>query len=290
MKYSKPPLTFPQQVELLKDRGLSIKDESEAIEVLQNINYYRLSAYFPPVQSERDVFIDGTNLDDVMILYEFDRQLRTLLFEGLERIEITVRTQLAYHLAHKYGPWGYLEFKNFYFRFNHYDWLKKVRDNISRSHEVFIKHYYSKYASEKDLPVWIVCEAISFGQISQLFSGLWKQDKQEIARSHFDIAEILLTSWLHTIVYVRNLCAHHSRIWNRTLAIQPMGDKKDGDWDNIRKDRIFSVFLIIKNLMLVRSNWDQWRGKLLTLLGEFPEVDVGKMGFPENWRDVLFEN
>ncbi len=290
MKYSKPPLTFSQQVELFKTRGLVIKDESEAVDVLKNINYYRLSAYFPPFQSSRDVFITGTTFADVMTLYEFDRQLRALLFEGLERNEVTIRTQLAYNLAHKYGPWAYLNHKNFYRYFDHFNWLKRVRKNINKSHEIFIKHYRSKYISEKDLPVWMVCEVISFGQISQLFCGLWKQDKQIIAREHFGIDQVLLISWLHTIVYIRNLCAHHSRVWNRTLSISPKVPNKISEWQGVNNTKIFAVFLIIRKLMLVRGNWDQWSGELLTLLGEFPKIDVSKMGFPENWRDLLFES
>ena len=136
----------------------------------------------------------------------------------------------------------------------------------------------------------MVCEVISFGQISQLFCGLWKQDKQIIAREHFGIDQVLLISWLHTIVYIRNLCAHHSRVWNRTLSISPKVPNKISEWQGVNNTKIFAVFLIIRKLMLVRGNWDQWSGELLTLLGEFPKIDVSKMGFPENWRDLLFES
>ena len=133
----------------------------------------------------------------------------------------------------------------------------------------------------------MVCEAISFGQISQLLRGLKKKDRTAISRSHFDIDHILMTSWFHTIVYVRNLCAHHSRIWNRILAIRPMRNNKDTDWDGIRNEKIFAVFLIIKKLTRFGGSWDEWSGKLLTLLGEFPNVDVARMGFPDNWREYI---
>ncbi len=290
MKYTKPPLTFQEQVELLRSRGLIITDDAKTITILQNINYYRLSAYFPPFQTEKDVFDEGTTLDAILCLYEYDRRLQNLILEASANIEISVRTQLAYHLAHNYGTFGYLDPGNYYHYFDHYHWLRRIRENINRSHEIFVKHFRAKYTSETDLPVWMVCEVISFGQVSQLLRGLKKKDRQAISKSNFDIDHMLMTSWLHTIVYVRNLCAHHSRIWNRVLAIQPMRNKKDMDWDGIRNNKIFAVFLIIKKLTRFGGNWDEWSGKLLTLLGEFPNVDVTRMGFPGNWREVIFDH
>jgi len=287
MKYTKLPLTFPEQVELLKSRGLIITDDAKTIEMLQNINYYRLSAYFPPFQIKKDTFNEGTTLEAILYLHEYDMRLQNLILEALANIEITIRTQLAYHLAHKYGAFGYLDSGNFYHRFDHYHWLKRVRENINRSHEVFVKHFRAKYTSETDLPVWMVCEAISFGQVSQLLRGLKKKDKKAISKNHFELDHMLMTSWIHTIVYVRNLCAHHSRIWNRILAIRPMRNNKDTEWDGIRNEKIFAVFLIIKKLTRFGYSWSEWRGKLMTLLGEFPNVDVTRMGFPDNWREYI---
>lgn len=287
MKYTKPPLTFQEQVELLKSRGLIITDDAKTNTVLENINYYRLSAYFPPFQTKKDVFDEGTTLEVILSLYEFDMRLQNLILEASANIEIGVRTQLAYHLAHSYGTFGYIDSSNFYHYFDHYHWLKRIRENINRSHEVFVKHFRAKYTSENDLPVWMICEVISFGLVSQLLKGLKKKDKKAISKGHFGIDHILMTSWIHTIVYVRNLCAHHSRIWNRILSIRPIRNKKDKDWDGIRNDKIFAVLLIIKKLNRLAGNWEEWSGKLLTLLGDFPNVDVTRMGFPDNWKEVI---
>ncbi len=289
MKYPKPPLTFRKQVELLESRGLNIPDDKIAIHVLEHINYYRLSAYFLPFQSKKDIFDDSTSLDDVLYLYEFDRRLQNLTLEALANIEISVRTKLAYYLGHQYGAFGYTDSSNYYFRFNHYNWLKKIRESIKRSSEVFVTHFQTKYTSETDLPIWMICEVVSFGQIFHLYKGLKKTDRQNISKNFFGIDHMLMTSWLHTIVYARNLCAHHSRVWNRILAIQPMKNKKDPDWHMINNNKIFSVFLLIKKMMHFHDTWDQWSGKLLTLLGEFPDIDNVKMGFPENWRELLFD-
>jgi len=110
MKYTKRPLTFEEQVDLLRSRGLIITDDAKAVTILENINYYRLSAYFPPFQTAKDVFDEGTTLEAILSLYEYDRRLQNLILEASAKIEISVRTQLAYHLAHSYGAIVHEEF------------------------------------------------------------------------------------------------------------------------------------------------------------------------------------
>ena len=254
MKYKKPPLPFEKQLDLLKERGLKIGNDKYALHVLEHINYYRLSGYFLPFQSSKDTFDDGTRLDDILYLYEFDVALRNLLVEGLGRIEVSCKTQIAHYIVLKYGAFGYIKTNNFDFRkpqvhISHVDWLRKVRQNISRSHESFKKHFFHKYDSEVDLPVWMAVELMSFGDVSHLYRGLRKQDRQDVARGYFRIDQKLMCSWLHTIVYIRNLCAHHGRIWNRRLAIRPLSNKRDANWRDVDNSKIFAVVLLIKKMM-----------------------------------------
>ena len=287
MEYRKPPLTFQQQVELLKSRRLVVDDEAKALEFLQSVNYYQLSAYFLPFQSQKDVFDPGTRFDDIIRLHEFDARLRLLITEMLTWIEISARTQIAYRLSHRYGPFGYLDCRNFYIRFNHLGWLRKVRECIARSHETFVKHFQDKYPSKTDLPIWMVCETISFGQVSQLFRGMSKHDRQAIAQAHFRVDQMVLVSWLHALVYVRNLCAHHSRIWNRTLAIRPKRLLRSHEWGVVRNEKLFCVLLVMRDLMKMSEKWDRWLVKFAGFLSEFSAVDTGAMGFPDAWRDIL---
>jgi len=99
-----------------------------------------------------------------------------------------------------------------------------------------------------------------------------------------------MSSWLHTVVYVRNLCAHHSRVWNRVLGIRPLTNNKDTDWDEVDNRKVFSVFMLIKKMMHFQDKWDEWSGKLLTFLGEFSDIEIDKMGFSEDWKEVLFDH
>jgi len=286
-------LPFEKQLAQLKKRGLKVHNDKYALHVLEHINYYRLSGYFAPFQSQKDAFDYGTSLDDILHLYEFDRVLRNLLAEGLARIEVSCKTQIAHYIALKYGAFGYIQDCNFDFKkpqvhICHAEWLDKVRQNINRSHESFKKHFFNKYHSESDLPVWMAVELMSFGDVSHLYRGMKKQDRQDVARGYFQIDQKLMCSWLHTIVYIRNLCAHHSRIWNRKLAIRPLLNKKDFNWRGIDNSKIFAVILLIKKMTLFQGKWDEWSGKFLSLLNDFSKIDVSKMGFPSNWEEVLF--
>jgi len=287
MAYDKPPLTFEQQVDLLMQRGLEIADSGQAANTLSHINYYRLSAYFLPFQSEKDCFDPEARWEDILSLYEFDRRLCLWLTEVLADVEIGIRTQMAYYLAHQYGPFGYIEPAKFSHDFRHGQWLTRVRENVRRSHETFVKHFKAKYAGENDLPVWMVCEVISFGQISQLYRGLRRHDRQSIAREVYGMDQRVPYSWIHSLVYVRNLCAHHSRIWNRTLAIQPRKPGGSRLWHPVRNDKVFCVLLVCKGLVRMKERWEQFLANLVALIREYPQVDLRRMGFPENWQRIL---
>lgn len=224
--YTKPPLSFADQLRLLESRGLTIPDQELALSHLSSISYYRLSAYWhsflkrDPQGRVTGVFEAGTDFDQVMQLYEFDRHLRLVVMDAIERIEVHIRTLVTYHLGHQYGAFGYTDPSNFHPRFNHADWLTKLESETRQSKDVFVEHFKSKYAGFPTLPIWMSTEVMSLGSLSFCYTGLKNQDKQWIAMQ-LDIHHKRLKDWLHTLTYIRNICAHHSRLWNRELAIKP---------------------------------------------------------------------
>jgi len=288
MRFSKPPKTYKEQIAILRTRGLIIEDEDFAVEILKTINYYRFSAYYLPFQKEQDVFNPETKFTDILKLYKFDKNLRILFLDAIENAEITIRTKIAYHLAHKYGAFGYIKPENFSKSFKHYEWLRKFKeDSVKRTHEKFIKSYFQKYTHEKNLPIWMVTEITSFGQISIFYSYLKKEDRQSIANKNYRIDEQVLTSWLHTLVYIRNICAHHSRLWNRILSIEPKIPKKLTAWESVSNKKLFCVFLILKRLLLMPAKWNRWIENYKELTTAYPDTDTNYMGFPDNWEDIL---
>lgn len=287
MKFTKPPTTFQEQIELLKSRGLIIKNSKKALQNISRINYYRLSSYFPPFQIQKNLFEQGVSIERIFELYEFDREFRYLILRALENIEITLRTKIAYCFSHKYGPFAYSDSQYFSPDFNHSDWYNKLKESIDRTHEDFVKDFFTEYNEEENLPLWIAIEIISFGQLSFLLKGLKREDRKNISEDYFRIDEERLSSWVHTLVYIRNLCAHHSRIWNRTLAIKPKVPRKLTEWIGISNSKIFCVFLIFKKLIIISGQWENLKCNLIQLLEEYNDVDIKRMGFPDDWEDRI---
>ena len=238
-KYTKPALDFQAQIELLKSRGLRIDDEKRAIRHLSNVSYYRLSAYMLPfkeldAQGEpTDTFIPGTSWDDIYNLYKFDRKLRLLVFDAIERIEIALRTQVIYQLSHKYGS-HCQNTPNIFkpARKNHrtgkiYDVYGDIQNHINEqlsanNKVVFIKHYLSTYDDPPTPPSWMAVELLYFIELSKICQNLIKRSDRTSISKAFGIGDDdIFCSWLHTLNYIRNICAHHARLWNISLDITP---------------------------------------------------------------------
>jgi abortive infection bacteriophage resistance protein len=291
--YTKPAVTFVDQLNLLKSRGLQVSDDQAALAALAAIGYYRLSAYWYPF---RFVEADGTkssniqqvtSFDQIINLYERDRKLRLLVMDAIERVEIATRTRLTYHLSHTYGPFAQSQAANFHPQFRHTSWLTRVRGDTSRSSDKFIDHYKQNYHGFPDVPVWMLTEIITLGSLSRLYEGLLNRDKSAIA-SYFNINRHRLKDWLHVLTYVRNVCAHHGRLWNRSLAIRPQAINEPS-WsppNTLKSDRIFIVLLILRQLLVQIGNGEDWKRDVDALLEQYSAEPnfLDWMGVPATWK------
>lgn len=225
MKYKKPPLSISDQIKLLQSRGLHIPDVNKAEHYLSFISYYRFRAYTYPFQDNSDPnhpFLRGTNFDQILDLYVFDRELRLLVLDAIERVEIALRTQIIYQFAMNNGSHWHenasLYIKPKLFKKD----MQKLKNELSRTSEVFIKHYYSKYTNPPDPPAWMSLEVVSLGTLSKLFENLkMSPEKKAVAKELGLPHPYVLESWMHAFTNVRNICAHHSRLWNRKLTVMP---------------------------------------------------------------------
>jgi len=181
------------------------------------INYYRLSAYWYPFRKKDEggqilsQFRDNVKFDEIIELYEFDRHLRLLLIDAIERIEVAVRTHVSYVLAHEYGAFAHTSSDNFHPKFRHSEWLTKVEEETERSSEDFIQHYQRKYTDFPTLPIWMLTEVMTLGALSKLYLGMQNDDKKLVANK-FGLHHKQMKDWLHVLTYVRNICTHHSRL------------------------------------------------------------------------------
>jgi len=288
MKYTKPPLSFEQQANLLLARGLT-SDRNQLIEKLKAVSYYRLSGYWHTFRKPDDTFILGTTLDDVWQRYTFDRQLRLLILDAIERVEISVRTSLVYHHSHAFGPFGYTSGHTMP-TLNKNDFLLlqgQLREAVRQSKAPFAVHFKDKYGdTHADLPFWMLAEVMSFGMLFTMFRGLDKGMKRTLAQE-YNLKFGVLQSWLHCLNAVRNICAHHGRLWNRVLGVKPLIPAKDPLWRNpvvVRNDRVFGTLTLLKNMLKLIAPQSSWQQRLEALFARYPYVPIAQMGFPPNWK------
>nr|WP_295382159.1 Abi family protein [Pseudoxanthomonas sp.] len=286
MRYSKLPLSFAEQLQLMQDRGLTVRDPARALRWLEKVSYYRLSAYFLPFK-QGDAFVPGTEFDDVAGLYIFDRKLRLLVLDAIERVEVAIRTAITYEISRTYGPFGHLEPANFDPQYRHADLLRDIRTEEARAGETFVQHFRNKYTSESDLPVWMATELLSFGTISLMYRFMPPALKSAIARP-FSVPDSFFARWLHSLSYVRNVCAHHKRLWNREFAIRPSLPTRTVAWASTIPDagRIYCALAILRHLLLVVSPGCHWKPRLEALLAQHPQVSRQAMGFDPNWQSL----
>lgn len=303
-KYTKPPLSFQDQLAQLKSRDLTIQNPAKALHYLQSISYYRLSAYFLPYQQTKDTFNSGTTFNQIIQTYMFDKDLRLLVFDCIERLEIAIRTQFIYAMAlhHNDSHWQdnqTLFINPFYNRVGNlidpYSDLQNIisKAKTKRTPEVFIKHYIDTYSSPANPPSWMCLELLTMGELSHIYRGLRNNsDKKRIA-SFFGVHHTVFKSWLHSLTYVRNLCAHHSRLWNRDLAIEPDRLLKPvGNWigTNYQNNKRLFYFLSVLRYMLNRANpTNTLPQKIDELFKKYPSVPVQYVGIPSDGKGNLLD-
>jgi abortive infection bacteriophage resistance protein len=289
--YKKSWCSYQEQIALLQSRGLSIPDLPSATEFLQHVNYYRFSGFCVAFESSRHQFMPGVTFEQIQAAYGFDRTLRDIVTEALEVVEVDFRTRVAYHFGQNHGAFGHTNSAKFFHRFNHTIWLKKLHEEAERSSEHFVTHFRASYREFPDLPVWVTTEIMSFGALSHMCNGMYKQDQKMISHQ-YGLQPVDWVKWLHHLTYVRNLCAHHARLWDRIWAIKPQLPHAQV-WHPPHlpgNNRLFATLLILNVLMrrcpTITAYADQWRSRVEDLMANPPAVANAAqlMGLTNNWN------
>jgi abortive infection bacteriophage resistance protein len=290
----KPAYNIADQILLLKTRGMLFRNEAEAPHFLQNISYYRLKGYWWDTQAEytNHILNPNTYFEDIIERYNFDRHLRLILFDAIERIEIALRTKMIYHLSLRYGALWYLDDSLVVDKKIHAKVLDDLQKEFDRSQEIFIKDHKYRYPNEKP-DAWKILEVASMGTLSKLYKNLTHQlpEKAIIAKEMGLNLHSELSSWLESIGYVRNIIAHHSRLWSRNMVKKPIEriNNPIGNWfsANLSDVQTKKPFLII-SCMIYLCNFitpnHQIKTKILQLFGNNPNIPIYKIGFLNNWN------
>ena len=288
--YTKAALTYQQQLQQLIDRGLGIPDQDYLLHLLEVKSYYRLSAYWYPLleNKKEHIFKKGATFETAYKIYCFDRELRHFVLAELEKIEVAIRAKMIYILSHKYGSFWYQKEELFKNPNRHKKLLEKLETEYERSDEEFIRSFSEKYSALLP-PSWMLLEVTSFGSLSVMYSNLNSGfEKRQIAK-HFGLADSVFSSWIHSIVYLRNVCAHHSRLWNRAMSIQPIIPRRTYfPWLNNKSIENNNSYFILSMLVYLMNRVKYENDvveRFKALLEKYPNIHPAAMGFPNDWKN-----
>lgn len=329
MPYPKPWTSYAEQVDQLIERGMQVEDRARALDYLERIGYYRLSGYWFAFRERRgpvvllnehggkpkklkveriplESFRTGSSFQNAVDLYVFDKQLRLLAMDALERIEIALRVDISHTLG-KLDPFAYLDPALFHDDFSskldrdsclsrHHEWLSKHAQLIGRSKEEFVRHNKSKYGLP--LAIWVACEVWNFGTMSTLFGGMREAEQNAIACQYGLNNGRIFATWLRSLNYLRNVCAHHGRLWNRNIVEQPrLPSSAELPWvpafenNEHARARCFLLLRMTCQLLRVINPRSTWPQRMKAHLLAFPALDhiglnLAGMGAPENWETL----
>lgn len=315
--YTKPFLTITEQIALLESRGLAIPNKVSAGQRLQEYGYYRLSGYSYPMRKfdlqvgkQTDQFVPDANIEQAFALIEFDRGLRSMFMTAAERIEVALRVQVAILLGMK-SPWAHRDPSQFYEKFSRKvdpktgripfnDWISRLDIHEAKSKEQFATHFRQNYADPP--PIWVSIELWDFGMLSKLVGGMNANDQKTLGNVFGLGRRELLPTWIRSINHIRNISAHHSRLWNRSPADQP-SPPREGEFeeldhlanDNFAQVRLYGVAAVLQ-FLLKQTNGEAakgWANQLKAHAATFPEVPAvpfSQAGFPINWADEALWN
>ena len=286
LKQHQPPMTIDEQVENLKNIGLIVEDEEYAKRILNDISYFRLiKAYSLTLKSKNGIYAENVSFEQLVELYRFNANFRQIIFPEIEKVEINVRCRVANYFAEQYGVLGYLEEDNFVNPKYHQSFIDDIEGEIKRNSKApFVKNFRDNYEGGK-LPIYALVEVFSFGTLSKFYKNMKNSDKKVVAKS-FGVGFTYLESWLESISYVRNICAHYGRLYNAKLSKTPMLYKEYSEI-GIGNNRIFGVLLCLKQLLKNDIHWNIFVDKIELLFEKYESVDIKTMGFPENWKELL---
>lgn len=291
--YNKPPLSIQEQINLLEKRGIYIKDRALAEHYLQFIGYYRLSGYAHYFKVNDDQYLKGTTFEQILDHYIFDRKLRILLFDIIERIEVALRSAITNVMSMRHGAFWFTKEGLFVTHKGSrkididFSIIKPIREATieNKNKPPFLEHYYKTYSSPNLPPSWVIMETLSIGLVSKIFSLLIVEERKEIS-SLFKLKEHHLVSWMRALTYTRNLCAHHSRVWNRTFTLKVEADKKypfcrEGIF---HQGKFYAQAVVIAILLKKISPENHWESHIKDLISSYSHPYAQDMGFPNDWN------
>lgn len=236
------------------------------------------------------VFKHNSKFENVLTLYNFDKELRNLIFSAIQNIEIALRTKVIQIVSSEYGAFWFADASLFSDTTIFSKCLSTINDELKRSKEDFLIEHFTKYDNPSYPPAWKTLEVSSFGTLSKLYCNLSDNSlKKRIAKEFGLPQHLYLESWIKSLSVLRNCIAHHARIWNRKYPWKPQIPKKlQNKWikdQTIPKEKLYAQLCCITYLMNTIHPDNAFKQKLKILFAEYSIIDVVAMGFPKTWYE-----
>lgn len=276
---------------MLKQRGLIINDEDTALKQLASISYFRLANYWKTFETDETThaLANGTRLEDIIALYTFDKELRSLIFTAIQDIEIALRTRIIHFFSMAHGAFWFMDASQFNSRSIFQTCLDNIKAELDRSKEDFLQEHFAKYDTPNMPPVWKTLEVVSFGTLSKLYQNMKDVEvKKQVAKSVGLLQYTYLESWMRSLAVLRNCCAHHARVWNRRYPAMPQLPQRLPlawiDTQHVRPMKLYAQLCTLLYLEHSITPNSQIKERLLKLLSDYPAVSLKQMGFPRAWQ------
>ena len=286
-------LDFEEQIELLRSQGLIINDEQRALRILNNVSYARLKTYIVPLMVDRKAhkFREGASFEDAYALYGFDRRLRELIFHEMEKVEISVRTRIGYASAGSEAGYWFMNPDWFRDEREHREILRRLSSEVEHADNDAIKRFRLKYSNPLP-PCWLTLEATSMGTLSTIYDQMRYSPLKKGIADYYGLSVEDFSSWLNHLVYIRNRCAHHNRLWNKTLTSPANCPLRPSfpfpKQSEFSRTHVYMTLCVIKYLQNTVKPENTFAQRLRTLIDNYPIVDTSLMGFPSDWKEDPF--
>ena len=286
LKKQQPPMTIDEQIANLQEKGLIIENEDFAKSFLNDVSYFRLiKAYSLGLKERNGNYYDNIRFEDIVNLYLFNANLRQQIFFQIEKVEVNLRCRLSNYFCEKYDVLGYENASNFINTVHHDELLDDIQREATRNKKSpFVKNFLYSYEGGK-IPLYALVELFSFGTLSKFYKNMKNEDKKAIAEQ-YGVRYKYFESWIESLSYVRNICAHYGRLYNAKLSKTPQLYKQYTK-NGIINSRIFATLLTLKHILPNDRHWHDFVHTIELLVEKYPSVKLDLIGFPQNWQEYL---
>lgn len=289
--FTNPNTPPPDLIAILKQRGLCFSDEALAENYLWNIGYFRLSAYLHPLVAEPKsdkIFKPDATFDKALAMYRFDRKLRLVLFNEIEKIEVAIRSMMVNIMAEGTGDVFWITNSSYFHSQTQFSKSLAVIDTeIERSKEEFILDFKRNFTDPYP-PAWMIAEILPLGSLCAIFRNIKIFALRKRIAGFFGLNIPSFDSWTQVIGLIRNICCHHARLWNKIMVVTPaIPSRMQYPWIDINKTdpkRVYLRICMIKYMLIPVSPLNSFTDKIKELLNTYPTIDKCAMGFPEDWE------